>query len=170
MMTRQEFLQDIFNSMEVRHNGPGNRVPDGFVGSKKMSSNKIAEVKISLIRPIRDNNSTGSIQELMSYQKDSGLRVINESFVSRSITCPSDGCSYCVYFQRGVPVNKAVSVINQPQLPTSIPAQAQTDHVRIEPIVIEEESNGEWRATVHKVENIDLSFSEQSLSVPISSL
>jgi len=163
-MTRQEFLHDIFNSMEVRHNGPGNRVPDGFIGSKKMSSNKIAEVKISLIRSMQDINDTASIQELMSYQKDSGLHIINESFVFKNITCPSDGCLYCVYFQRSVSVQDEVTLmVSQPQLATLI--QPQIDHVRIEPVVIEENSNGEWRATIHEVENIDLSFSEQSKSV-----
>ena len=170
-MTRQEFLQDIFNNIEVRHNGPGNRVPDGFVGSKKMSSNKIAEVKISLIQPTRDNNGTAFVQELMSYQKDSGLHVINKSFVSTSITCPSDGCFYCVFFQRGgfVP-GKAESVASQPQFPTSVRPQVQTNHVQIEPIVIEEHSNGEWRATIHEVDNVDLSFFEQPLSVCIFSV
>ena len=94
MLSRQEFVRDIFNTMEVQHNGPGNRVPTGFVGSKKSSSNQIADVKISLIR-----SQVSSVQELMTYQKDSGLDVMDASFVAIKMSCPSHGCSYCVRFQ-----------------------------------------------------------------------
>ena len=94
-LTRKEFLDDIFHPLQLQHASPGNRVPAGFVGSKKPSSNKISDVKFSLIRSAEGDQ----IRELFTYHKSTGTQTIDRSFQIRPSQCPVDGCSDCVYFQ-----------------------------------------------------------------------
>ena len=94
-MTRKEFLDDVFHPLQLQHASPGNRVPVGFVGSKKPSSNKISDVKFSLIRSAEGDQ----IRELFTYHKSSGTQTIDRSFQMKPSRCPSNGCSDCVYFQ-----------------------------------------------------------------------
>ncbi|XP_045026097.1 LOW QUALITY PROTEIN: uncharacterized protein LOC116917782 [Daphnia magna] len=94
-LTRKEFLDDVFHTLQLQHASPGNRVPAGFVGSKKPSSNKISDVKFSLIRSAEGDQ----IRELFSYHKSTGTQTIDRSFQIRPSQCPVDGCSDCVYFQ-----------------------------------------------------------------------
>lgn len=94
-MTRKEFQDDIFLPLEVQHASPGNRVPAGFVGFKKPSSNKISDVKFSLIRSAEGDQ----IRELFTYHKSSEIQPVDRSVQTRSSPCPVNGCSSCVFFQ-----------------------------------------------------------------------
>jgi len=97
-MTRQEF-SEWFDKLQIQHGGPGNRVPSGFVGSKKISSHKISDVKFSLIRSIQPGDR---FKEIFSYHKASGIKTIDRSITLTPTLCPEhNGCMNCVFMQGG---------------------------------------------------------------------
>lgn len=94
-MTRKEFLDDVFGPLQIQHNAPGNRVPAGFVGAKKPSSNKIADVKFSLIRSAPNDQ----VRELFTYHRTSGIQAVDRSFSFQAAKCEADVCSNCVFLR-----------------------------------------------------------------------
>lgn len=128
-MTRKEFLDDVFHPLEVQHASPGNRVPSGFVGSKKPSSNKISDVKFSLIRSAEGDQ----IRELLTYHKSSGTQTIDRSFEIRSSRCPADGCSGCSLFQSDEIYQTSPSRNDQDTEEDSKPVGQRLDDVDLQP-------------------------------------
>ena len=101
-MTRKEFVDEFYTKMDVHHGGPGSRVPPGFVGYKKTSSNKMEDVRFSLVR-----SSANEVKELFSYHRtSSGVQSVDGTMTMKpdsqlSVRCPPrDGCSNCVFFQQ----------------------------------------------------------------------
>ena len=101
-MTRVQFMDDIFQSLDLQHDGPGNRIPPGFIGSRKVSSsNKISDVKFSLIYSKPSPDGDHRIEEILSYQKSAGITTVDKSFAPKSVRCPRTGCNSCASFRAG---------------------------------------------------------------------
>ena len=97
-MTRKDFL-DAFESLQVQHGGPGNRVPTGFVGSRRSADHKIYDAKFSLIRSVQGGDR---VKELFSFHKAGGVKTIDRSIPLSPTQCPPSGCMNCAFMQGGI--------------------------------------------------------------------
>lgn len=91
-MTRIEFLE-IFNALEVQHDGPGNRVPPGIVGYKNMTTLSINGVKFSLVFSAHGTNGS-QVDEVYSYSADAGMQTVSKTFEPKTVSCLSS-CVSC---------------------------------------------------------------------------